>query len=395
MLSSDYSYELIELRPEELEDFFGRRDFDGVNVTIPYKEAVIPLLDRIDDAAGQIGAVNTVVCENGRLVGYNTDQHGMRMAILRAGIEPAGKKALICGTGGTSKTAEYVLRSLGARDVVRLTRRDGAGVTYNDAYERHADASVIVNTTPCGMYPDNYSSPIDLEKFPALEGVFDAVYNPLRTPLVMKARKLGIKAAGGLYMLVAQAERASELFRGTVCGKGCVDAVYESLLRECENVVLTGMPSSGKTTVGRLVADSLGKDFIDTDDVIVEKEGRTIPEIFSSEGEKYFRDAESEVIKEVSMLRGKVIATGGGSVLREENVCALKQNGRIFFLDRPLSSLTPTDDRPLSGDAQSLEKRYRERIDIYNAACDVRIENAGTAQEASDVIVRSFTEDTE
>ena len=388
---ADYKYELTEIAPDELGSFFEKREFRGVNVTIPYKEAVIPFLDEVEDAARQIGAVNTVVNRDGRLYGYNTDCYGMSAAMLREGILPVGKKVLICGTGGASTAAAYVARELGAAEVIFLSRSEKAGCdTYDDAYKKHADAGVIINATPCGMYPDNESCPIDISGFPDLSGVYDAVYNPLRTPLVVAAKRRGIPAAGGLYMLIAQAVKASELFQGRVCSKGLAESLYSKIARSKENVVLTGMPSSGKTTVGRLVAKALNREFVDTDGEITKREGMSPAEIITKYGEGRFRDAETAAIKEISKLSGKVIATGGGAVLRDENTDHLRQNGRIYFLDRPLELLEATSDRPLSSDRESLERKYRERIDIYNSVCDVKIGASGSAEDAACAVTDEF-----
>lgn len=386
----DYKYELIEVPKDKIDAFFEAREFKGLNVTIPYKETVILHLDEIDDAAREIGAVNTVVNRDGKLIGYNTDCYGMRCAILRAGIEITGKKVLICGTGGTSKTAAYVARELGAKEVVFLSRSGRSSVTYEDAYREHTDAEVIINTTPCGMFPDNFSSPVDLSRFPSLTGVFDAVFNPLRTSLVLDAAALGVKCSGGLYMLVAQAARASEIFKGVTCSKGAADKIFTDLVKEKENVVLIGMPSSGKSTVGKEVAKALGREFIDLDDEIVKADGRPITEIFSSDGEEYFRDAESRAVKASSARQGVVIATGGGAVLRTENVRALRQNGKIFFLDRSPDNLTATSDRPLSNSKEAIEIVYRTRIDVYRAVCDARVDSNGTVAEAAKEIINEF-----
>ena len=391
-LIAGYRYDLIELRPEELKDFFVRKEFCAVNVTIPYKEAVIPLLDAIDDAAKEIGAVNAVVNKDGALYGYNTDCYGMMSAMLREEILPVGKKVLICGTGGTSKTAAYVARELGAKEVIRLSRSGKNGsATYEEAYETHVDAGIIINTTPCGMFPDNASSAIDIAEFPYLSGVFDAVYNPLRTPLVLEAKRRGIHAAGGLYMLVSQAVRASELFVGRVCSKGLAERVYGDIIKQKENVVLIGMPSSGKTTVGHIVADMLGRELVDTDEEINKCQGKSPAKIISEYGEERFRQIEADVIKDLSKDQGKVIATGGGAVLRAENVNMLRQNGRIYFLDRPLGMLEATDDRPLSSDRGQLKKLYEERIGIYSSVCDAKIDSSATPEACAVAITEDFS----
>ena len=388
---ADYKYELIEVPPSGIDAFFDERGFMGLNVTIPYKETVIPHLDEIDDAAREIGAVNTIVNRGGKLTGYNTDWIGMQMAMLRAGVLPSGKKVLICGTGGTSKTAAYVARQLGAKSAVFLSRSKKEGCsTYEEAASLHRDAGIIINATPCGMYPDDASSPIDISAFPELSGVFDAVFNPLKTNLVLDAAARGIPAAGGLFMLVAQAIAASEKFTGRVCSKGLHEKVYGDVLKNRENIVLTGMPSSGKSTVGAAIAKSLGRELVDTDALIFEAEGRSIPEIFASDGEDYFRDAESLAINKASQKQGVVIATGGGAVLRAQNVRALRRNGRIYFLDRSLEKLVATSDRPLSSDKGALEARYRERIDIYRCVCDAAIDSDGTVEEAAKSILEEF-----
>ena len=374
-----YAYELKELRPEEVGAFLTAREFRGINVTIPYKETVIPYLDEIDEAARAIGAVNTVVNRGGKLYGYNTDFLGMRELMLREGIDPAGKKVLVLGSGGTSKTAMTVAKSLGASVVLQVSRqkRDDC-ITYEEARTEHADAEIIINATPVGMYPNTDASPVDLADYPKLLGVVDAIYNPLRTKLVLAAKARGIRATGGLFMLVGQAAAAAEHFTGVPGDPADVARVYGELLSQKENLVITGMPGVGKTTVGKLIAKHHGREFVDCDDVIVERAGCDIPTIFATQGEKAFRDLESAVIRELSATGGKVIAPGGGAVLRPENVDALRANGRIIFLDRPLSSITATEGRPLSANREALEARYRERYPIYCATCDAHVETDGT-----------------
>ncbi len=388
---ADYDYEIFEVEREKLGGFMSCGDFFGINVTIPYKELVIPHLYYIDEHAREIGAVNTVVNRSGKLYGYNTDFFGMSELIKHAGVEIKGKKLAILGTGGTSKTARAVARSLGAREILVVSRHSGEGViTYEQLYEKHLDCEIIINTTPLGMYPNIFGSAVDISKFKSLSGVIDAVYNPLRTPLISSALERGIPAEGGLYMLVAQAVRASEIFLNKKYDNNECEKVFKKILSEKENIVLIGMPASGKSTVGNILSKRLDRELLDTDSLVKEAEGISIPEIFSEHGEAYFRDRESEAVNEASMHTSKIIATGGGAVLRKENINALKENGRIYFIDRPLSSLVPTEDRPLSSDRASIEKRYYERIDIYRSAADVIIDADCSPEEVADKISGDF-----
>lgn len=385
-----YSYELKELAPDELEPFIRGRGFSAINVTIPYKEAVLPLLDEVDPVAARIGAVNTVVRRDGRLIGYNTDYLGLKALILHSGWDLTDKTVLILGGGGTSKTALAVAQDLGCRRGVRLSRTEKDGcITYAQAQERYADAEFIINTTPCGMHPHIGESAISIDDYPALQGVVDVVYNPIRTKLVCDALAKGIPAVGGLYMLVAQAVYAAELFTDRKVAEGTIDTIYEELLSEKQNVVLIGMPACGKSTVGAALAEQLGCSFVDSDDEIVRQEGRAIPAIFAADGEAYFRQVESAVIRQLAVSQHCVIATGGGAVLNPENMALLLENGRIYFLDRSLNKLSATADRPLSADRAALEQRYRERYDLYCRACDRRIEADGTVES----VVNQIRED--
>lgn len=371
---ADYEYELCELAPSELEGFMRAAEFCAVNVTIPYKQAVIPFLHGIDARAEKIGAVNTVVNRGGKLYGYNTDFYGLSELIAHAGIELYGKKVLILGTGGTSKTANAVCSELGAREILTVSRSAGDGViTYGEAKKCHSDADVIINTTPCGMFPNPDGCAIDISNFDRLSGVVDAVYNPLRTDLVLNAKKRGIPAEGGLYMLVSQGVRASRLF---VDGEADAptEKIYAKIRSDKENIVLTGMPASGKTTVGRALALKLGREFYDTDVLIEKKTGKKISDIFAECGEAGFRDIESDVVRHTAnTVTGAVIATGGGAILREENVHALKRSGRIYFLDRAIEKLVPTVDRPTASSAEAIRKRHAERYEIYRSCADVRV----------------------
>ena len=386
-----YDYELREIAKGELESFMRGRDFDGINVTIPYKEAVIPYLDEIDEAAKEIGAVNTVVNRGGKLYGYNTDFYGMKMLFAHAGIDAEGKKAAIFGSGGTSKTAWAVLTALGAGEILRVSRsgRDGA-ITYDELYEKHADVEIIVNTTPAGMYPEISGCPVDISKFDRLLGVVDAVYNPINTTLVQNAKARGINAEGGLYMLVAQAIGASELFTNVKCPSYMLDVIFGAVKSEKENVVLIGMPSSGKSTVGRLLAEKLSCDFVDTDELIINEIKMPIKDFFAKWGEEKFREVESEVIRNLAGRGGIVIATGGGAILGEENVSALKYNGKIIFLDRPLENLITTDSRPLSSDREALERLYNQRYPIYKSVCDAAVPSVMEPWQVADDILENY-----
>lgn len=368
---ADYPYELLELSEEELPSFMMQKAFRGINVTLPYKQAVIPYLDEISDIARRIGAVNTIVNRDGNLIGDNTDYYGMKDLIERVGLDLRGKKVLVLGSGGTSKTACVLAADLGATQVLIVSRRESEQhVTYEQAMTDHADAQVIINTTPCGMYPEMDDSPISIEAFPQLEGVIDAVYNPLRTNLVLDAQSRGLKSAGGLYMLVMQAAVAVEKFLDTTIDSAKVDEVFTAILAAKENVVLIGMPGSGKSTVGKLL-NIEGYTFVDTDVAIEKKCGCTIKEWIAVHGEASFRDIETEIIRELSAKSGLIIATGGGAILRPENVRYLKRNGRLFFLDAPLSRLCATADRPLSDTEDKLAQLYAERMGIYRSTADV------------------------
>ncbi len=388
-----YEYELKAVAVDELEAFMQAKDFLAINVTIPYKEAVIPYLDYVDPTAKSIGAVNTVVNREGRLYGYNTDAGGLTALIKFNGVEICGKKVLILGSGGTSKTAAFVSNSLGAKEIYKVSRNGNCGcITYEEALSNHFDAQVIINTTPCGMFPEIYDAPIDISRFPKLSAVVDVVYNPLRTKLIGDAKKRGIKAVGGLYMLVAQAGLAAELFVDKSVNSQRITEIYQDLYKSKVNIVLIGMPGCGKTAAGRFVAQKLGARLIDTDDLIQERTGKAPCDIIKEMGEKAFRDIESDIIKEISALQGCVVSTGGGAVLREENVNNLRRNGRIYFIDRPLEDIRVSDDRPLSSNRDDLKKRYDERYDIYLKSADKRIIPVDGAELNADMILEDFNE---
>ncbi len=387
----DYTYELCELEPEQLDSFFKTGDFKAINVTIPYKRDVMQYLDNISDVAREIGAVNTIVNRNGKLFGYNTDFYGMRALLQKIGIDPQGKKCAVLGTGGTSKTANALLKSMGAQKVLTVSRSEKPGViTYDTLKSEHKDTQIIINTTPCGMFPDIDSVAVDLDGFSKLEGVADAVYNPLRSKLIMQARDMGIKAEGGLYMLVAQAVFAAEHFIDTAFEPEEINRVFKTLFLQKQNIVLIGMPGCGKSTLGKRLAKHYNLEFIDSDNEIVKCAG-PIPEIFKTQGEDKFRDIESRVVRDISLKTGCVIATGGGVIKRADNIKYLKQNGVVIFIDRPFAELQTGHGRPLSPDAIKLKALYDERMPIYNSVCDIKIFADGTIEQNVQKIIERYS----
>ena len=372
----DYSYDLFEKTPDELEDFLRHGDFTGLNVTIPYKKDVIPFCDELSDRAQKIGAVNTIVRRpDGTLIGHNTDYFGFQSMVARSGLKVVGKKVLVLGSGGASATAVAVLRELGA-DVVVISRK---GENNYGNLNKHTDASVIVNATPVGMYPNTGVSPVELDLFPALEGVLDIVYNPSRPQLLLDAERKGLITENGLWMLVAQAKESAEWFTDRQINDDRIGKIHEILRKQMENIVLVGMPGCGKSTVGGMLAALLHKKFLDIDAEIVKQAGMSIPEIFQKSGEDGFREWETQVLTQIGKESGLVIATGGGAVTRSENYPLVHQNGRIVWLKRSIHSL-PTDGRPLS-QKNRLEEMYAVRKPMYEAFSDCAVVNDGDLNE--------------
>ena len=374
-LMGGYRYDLFEREPEGIEDLLKNGDFDGLNVTIPYKKEVLQYLDEIDPLALRLGAVNTIVKKNGKLFGYNSDYYGFLSLVQRTRIEPPNKKVLVLGSGGASVTVRAVLEDLGAQ-VVLISRSGENNYTNLD---RHRDAALIVNTTPVGMYPHNGSAPLSLEGFTALEGVLDLIYNPARTQLLMECEKYGIPGFNGLWMLVAQAKQSAQWFLGRELPDSLVSDIHQKLRDKMENIALVGMAGCGKSTLGRALAKETGKKFVDADAEVEDLAGKTIPEIFAQEGEEMFRRMETTVLAELGMESGLVIATGGGCVTREENYPLLHQNSRIIWLDRCPARL-PTEGRPLSQKTHPAQL-YEMRKPLYKAFADATVNNNGTKGE--------------
>lgn len=386
-LLGDYSYVLFEKEPEELENFLKNGDFSGLNVTIPYKKEVIPYLSELSPTAQKMGCVNTVLRRSdGTLYGHNTDYFGFTSLVRHAGLSVAGKKVLVLGSGGASNTAVAALKDLGASPVV--ISRSGENNYQN--LHRHTDAAAIVNTTPVGMYPNTGVSPIDLELFPHLEGVLDVIYNPARTKLLLDAEKLGIPRENGLWMLVAQAKEAAEVFTGGKISDEVIEKIYRRLSHQMKNIVLIGMPGCGKSTIGTLLAEKLGRTLADADEKIISLAGKSIPDIFAQDGEPTFRDWETKALAELGKQSGLVIATGGGCVTQKRNYPLLHQNSYLVWLERDCSVL-PTDGRPLS-QANDLGKMYAVRKPLYEAFADIRVENTGTPEETVQHILNTLEE---
>ena len=381
-LLGDYCYTLFEKQSTELEDFLKQGDFHGLNVTIPYKKAVIPYLSELSAVASRLGAVNTIVRrEDGSLIGHNTDYFGFRTMVEASGLQVAGKKSLILGSGGASNTAVAVMAEMGS-EVIVISR---SGEHNYDNLDKHRDAAIIVNATPVGMYPHVDSSPISLEMFPTLEGVLDLIFNPARTRLLQEAESRNLVAMNGLLMLVAQAKESAEWFTGAAIDGEKIESIHRQLRDQMENIVLVGMPGCGKSTVAKELSRLTGKEAVDADAQIVATAGMSIPEIFAQSGEDGFRNVETRVLAELGKRSGIILATGGGCVTRPENYPLLHQNGRIFWLKRDIKQL-PTAGRPIS-QTTDLNKLYDVRRPLYEAFADHVIENNGTVQKAAEKIL--------
>lgn len=379
-----YDYRLTELAPEEVPRFLREGSFKGINVTIPYKQTVMPYLDEMSETARRIGSVNTIVRgKDGKLRGYNTDYAGFRDMLRRAGMNPAGKKCLVLGSGGASKTAVTCLKDLGAAEVIVISRN---GENNYQNLDWHRDARLLINATPVGMYPNNGAAPVELAALPELEGVADLIYNPARTALLLEAERRGIPAVNGLYMLTAQAREACGLFLGKSIPEAETERVTGILARKTVNIVLIGMPGCGKTTVGRILAQRTGRQLVDTDEMIEEKAGLSCGEIIRQRGEDAFRSLETDAMREAGKLTGVILATGGGAVTRPENRDLLRQNGLLFHLDRGMDDSTLGPGRPLSDSREKWEQLYRTRKPLYEAWRDALISNRQAEEAAAQIL---------
>lgn len=382
-LLADYAYRLYEKEPEALGDFLQNGPWDGLNVTIPYKKDVVPYCRELSPLAQELGSVNTLVRRpDGSIYGDNTDAWGFEQMARRLEVDYGGKKALVLGSGGASVTVQAVLRHLGCA----VTVISQSGPDNYDNLDRHADAAVLVNTTPVGMYPNNGQSPVDLDRLPHLEAVLDVVYNPARTKLILDAEARGIPCESGLYMLVGQAVRAAEQFAALEIPREALDRVWRQVGAQMRNVILIGMPGSGKSTVGRLLAKRLGRALADADGEIEKRIGMSIPDYFAQAGEDAFRTAETAVLSDLGKQSGLVIATGGGCVTRPENYALLHQNGTIVWLRRDLKDL-PVNGRPVS-QRDGVAAIYERRKPLYERYADVIVDNNGSPADTAEEIIR-------
>lgn len=385
----DYDYQLVELDKEEFKEFMEKKDFKGINVTIPYKKDVIPYLDEMDESAKAIGAVNTIINVDGKLKGYNTDFGGFLYMVKAHNVHMEGKKVLIIGNGGACAAVKAVCKHENAKDIVIVSRSANRGaISYDEMYTSHLDADIVVNTSPVGMFPNIVNAPIDVSWFHKLECVLDVVYNPILTRLCFEAQEADIKRVIGLEMLIAQAKYTFEIFENMSFDDSIIDEIKKEMLKDRCNIVLIGMPSAGKTTIGKMLEEKLEKDFFDLDDMIIAKAGKSIPEIFQESGETGFRAIETEVAIESSKMNNKIIATGGGVVKHKVNMDFLRLNGITIFIDRDIDKLISSDpNRPLSSSKQALQQMYKERYPLYQKyATYVAVNNANIDETVDDIV---------
>lgn len=380
-----YDYQLKEIEKSALADFFETRDFDGLNVTVPYKSEVMRYLDEIDLTAKRIGAVNTVVKRDGRLIGYNTDIFGLEYTLKKANISVDGKTITVFGSGGASKTAVELCSRLGAKKIYVVSRM--GEWNYSNCYSL-VDTEVIFNCTPVGTYPLDAAKIVDVTKYPTLCGVVDLTYNPPRTQLTLDSLRAGVRAVNGLYMLVAQAFASERIFDGKDFTEDEIDAEVDRITRQTENIVLIGASGSGKTTVGRVLGAKTDREVLDTDEIIARNYRLAAGEIIERYGEEYFREIEANCVDECCQRRGVIVATGGGAVLREENRSAMRRCGKVVWIDRDPDSLT-TEGRPLA-EKYGAKRLYEMRKPIYSAISDIKVENNSSAENCAEEVLKSI-----
>jgi shikimate dehydrogenase len=388
----DYEYELVELNQEQFIEFMQKKDFKGINVTLPYKKSVIPYLDEIDESAKAMGAVNTILNKDGKLYGYNTDFGGFLYMVKAHNVHMEGKKVVLIGNGGASAAVQAVCKHENAGQLVIVNRTPSENtVSYDTMYTSHLDADIIINTSPVGMYPNITNAPIDVSWFHKLECVMDVVYNPILTRMCFEAQEMDIKRVIGLEMLIAQAKYTFEIFNDMKFDDSIIDDIKKEMLKDRCNIVLIGMPSAGKTTIGKMLEEKLNKDFIDLDDMIIEKAGKTIPEIFQESGEAGFRAIETEVAIEASKMNNKIIATGGGAIKHKVNMDFLRLNGITIFIDRDVDKLISSDpNRPLSSSKQALQQMHKERQPLYQKYAAYVADNNTDIEETVNDIVSAY-----
>lgn len=387
---ADYTYDLKPLSRTEVGAFLKKKEFKAINVTIPYKEFVMPYLQHIDEKAKKIGAVNTVVHHKGELFGYNTDYDGFLYMLENNKIDVEGKKAFVLGKGGAAKACIAVLKDLKAEVYCVYHKEFEGTITYQEAIKKHQDVEIIVNTTPVGMYPNDDKSPIDLEPFTKLEAVLDVIYNPLKTKLLLDAQDKGLKIVGGLEMLVAQAKVAVEIFQNTKIDDKRIQEIFEKIRNEKRNIVLIGMSGCGKTYVGERIQERSGKKFVDSDKEIIAQTKKPIVALFEERGEAGFRAMEKEMIKNLSQKNGLVISTGGGVIKDPENIHQLRKNGVLIWLKRDVDFLQVGDSRPLAKTKKDMIALYEKRLPIYEASCDFVIYNNHEWKESMNEILKKY-----
>ncbi len=385
-------YELWQLEESQLDTFFAERNFDGINVTIPYKQKVMEYLDEIDPVAERMGAVNTIVNQNGKLIGYNTDYLGFADMLKANNIDVKNRKCAVLGSGGVSKAISEGIRLLDGETVIVSRHSSETTITYETLYETEKQYSVLVNATPVGMSPSVDISPIDLTRFTNVQSVVDVIANPLRTKLIFDAKLQGYQVQGGFEMLVRQAAIADRYFAGREVSEEEIQACMNHLLKERRNIVLIGMPTCGKSTIAKVIAERTGRQCIEMDEEIEKILGTTIKQCFAEKGETYFRDIESQLCQTLSTVTNAVISTGGGVIKREKNMQYLGMNSTVYWIQRDIEHLFATSDRPLSQSKEDVLQLFEERKNLYAMYCDAVIHNDGKLNSAVNEIIEKTGE---